>query len=87
MPREMRLLGAASLRIDVTCRQDRCRYEKEPLQNLSSIKRRVIRGVFNRAREATFGLRLLPLADWLDISQAWLKSGEAWAVVCASSHG
>ncbi|SEI14011.1 hypothetical protein SAMN05216367_3927 [Tardiphaga sp. OK245] len=32
MPREMRLLGAASLWIDVTCRQERCRFEKEPLQ-------------------------------------------------------
>ncbi|MGM4919666.1 hypothetical protein [Tardiphaga sp. 813_E8_N1_3] len=27
-----------------------------------------------------YGLRLLPLADWLEISRAWLKSGEAWAV-------
>jgi protein-tyrosine-phosphatase len=27
-----------------------------------------------------YGLRLLPLKDWLDISQGWLKSGEAWAV-------
>jgi protein-tyrosine-phosphatase len=27
-----------------------------------------------------YGIRLLPLADWLDISRAWLKSGEAWAV-------
>lgn len=32
MPWEMQLLGAASPRIGVTCRQDRCRYEKEPLQ-------------------------------------------------------
>lgn len=26
------------------------------------------------------GLRLLPLAEWLDVSRAWLTSGESWAV-------
>jgi hypothetical protein len=26
------------------------------------------------------GLRLMPLADWLDVTQAYLKHGEAWAV-------
>jgi hypothetical protein len=27
-----------------------------------------------------FGLRLTPLADWLEVTQAYLKRGEAWAV-------
>jgi hypothetical protein len=26
------------------------------------------------------GLRLMPLANWLDVTQAYLKRGEAWAV-------
>jgi hypothetical protein len=27
-----------------------------------------------------YGLRLMPLAIWLDVTQAYLKRGEAWAV-------
>lgn len=27
-----------------------------------------------------YGLRLLPLSDWLDMTQAYLKVGESWAV-------
>jgi protein-tyrosine-phosphatase len=30
--------------------------------------------------EKPYGLRLLPLADWLEITRDWLKPGEAWAV-------
>ena len=27
-----------------------------------------------------FGLRLLPLAEWIELTGPWLKDGEAWAV-------
>jgi hypothetical protein len=27
-----------------------------------------------------YGLRLMPLADWLDVTRAYIKRGEAWAV-------
>lgn len=30
--------------------------------------------------EKPYGLRLLPLAKWLEMSRDWLKAGEAWAV-------
>ena len=29
---------------------------------------------------APYGLRLMPLADWLDVTRAYIKRGEAWAV-------
>jgi hypothetical protein len=29
---------------------------------------------------APYGLRLTPLADWLDVTRAYIKRGEAWAV-------
>lgn len=27
-----------------------------------------------------YGLRLLPLGEWIEVSRPWLRSGEAWAV-------
>jgi hypothetical protein len=33
------------------------------------------------------GLRLMPLADWLDATQAHLKRGEAWAVDAFAERG
>jgi hypothetical protein len=34
-----------------------------------------------------YGLRLMPLAAWLDLTQAYIKRGEAWAVDAFADRG
>jgi hypothetical protein len=34
-----------------------------------------------------YGLRLMPLAAWLDLTQAYIKRGEAWAVDAFAERG